>query len=260
MSRISHACSALAALAALAVPAFAANSPWDGTWKLNEAKSKMTGNTFTLSQSGGMFTYTGEITYKFACDGKEYPIIADRTTSCSIHGNTYDSTWKASASGKTLATTHRELSPDGRTLTMATHEMRPDGSTADNTDTFTRVGTGSGITGTWKNTAVKHSAPDLFTLKLNGDVLHGEFPAYKEAVDTKTDGTPAPLHGPDIPDGVTVATKFEGPLKYMGKTVVNGKVFWEEIDTVSADGKTLTVVSWAAAKPSEKQTFIYEKQ
>lgn len=245
-------------LFALTVPSFAATSPWDGTWKLNEGKSKMTGNTFTLSQSGNMFTFAGGITYKFACDGKEYAVIADRTTSCKMNGNTFDNSMKAS--GKTLATTHRELSADGKTLTVATHVMRPDGSGEDTTETYTRAGSGSGFAGTWKSTDVKRSAPDVFSLKLNGYVLHSEFPAYKEVVDTKMDGTPAPLHGPNIPDGVTVANKSEGPLKYTGKTMYNGKVLNEEIDTVSADGKTLTVVEWAAAKPAEKQTYVYEKQ
>ncbi|HEX5282724.1 MAG TPA: hypothetical protein VFW30_01295 [Bryocella sp.] len=41
-------CCACAALALAAAPCFAAGQSWDGTWKLNVAKSKFTGDTFTI--------------------------------------------------------------------------------------------------------------------------------------------------------------------------------------------------------------------
>ncbi len=101
-------CCALAAAVSLAVaaPCFAAGSPWDGTWKLNQAKSKMTGSTFTISMDGGMYTVdTGTIKFQYACDGKDYTIIADRTISCTGGGNSF--TVGIKVAGKPYSTTHR---------------------------------------------------------------------------------------------------------------------------------------------------------
>ena len=66
-----------ATLMMAAIPCFAAASKWDGTWKLNQAKSKMTGATVTISQNGNMYTVdTGAFKFSFACDGKDYRVAA----------------------------------------------------------------------------------------------------------------------------------------------------------------------------------------
>jgi hypothetical protein len=77
------ACAAVLSLAAVS-PCFAAaaDSPWNGTWKENEAKSTLSGNTVTyMAKRGGQFHYSngGSIEYDFACDGKAYPTISDRS-------------------------------------------------------------------------------------------------------------------------------------------------------------------------------------
>src|SRR5215469_12223500 len=75
---------ACAALALAALPCLAAGSSWDGTWKMNVAKSKFTGDTFTITAKGNMMNLSnGTVAYDFACDGKAYPTIADRTVTCS---------------------------------------------------------------------------------------------------------------------------------------------------------------------------------
>ena len=58
-----------------AFPALA-QSPWNGTWKLNQARSHMTGDTFTLTKAGGKYHYDGgSVQYDYACDGKDYPTL-----------------------------------------------------------------------------------------------------------------------------------------------------------------------------------------
>jgi hypothetical protein len=76
------ACAAVLLLTAVA-PCFAADAAWTGTWKMNPAKSKMTGDTFTIvAKPGGMLRMESTVSYDFACDGKPYPTLADRTVSC----------------------------------------------------------------------------------------------------------------------------------------------------------------------------------
>src|SRR5476651_1494040 len=45
-----NAVAALAMVLAASTPSARANGPWDGTWKLDRAKSHLTGHTITLSR------------------------------------------------------------------------------------------------------------------------------------------------------------------------------------------------------------------
>jgi hypothetical protein len=248
-----------AALALAAAPCLAAGSSWDGTWKLNQAKSRMTGETVTISKSGNMYTAdSGSFKYSFACDGKDYNVLPDRTISCTERGNSY--TLVEKVKGKLYATIKREISADGKTLTDVTTGTRPDGKAFTDHETDARVGGGSGMTGTWRSDAVKSSAPGVMVLKLNGDVLHFENAGFKETSDAKLDGTPAPIMGPDAPAGLMLSNKSDGPNKVATSVSLNGKELGRDVMTLSADGKTITDVSWTPGKESEKQTYVYERQ
>jgi len=250
------ACMAVLLLAA-ASPCLAA-SPWDGTWKLNEAKSKMTGATTTLTESGGMYTVdTGSFKFKFACDGKDYTLIADRTITCTGGPNNFTEVMKIA--GKPFETTKRTISADGKTMTEVSTGTRPDGTAFTDTETEMRVGPGTGMAGTWKSTKVKDSAPGSFMLKVNGDVLHFDDTAYKEVSDAKLDGTPAPITGGTAPAGLMVSNKLQNGGVFSIVTL-NGKELSRDMMTISADGKTLTDVVWTVGKESEKRSYVYDKQ
>src|SRR5581483_10689804 len=88
-------------LAALTLSAAAlSQSPWNGTWKLNQAKSHMTEDSFQ---------------FDYACDGKDYPIFGGETVSCKETPTTLDSVYKQN--GKTVQTTKRQLDASGKTYT-----------------------------------------------------------------------------------------------------------------------------------------------
>jgi hypothetical protein len=248
---------AAALLLATAAPCLAA-SPWDGTWKLNEAKSKMTGATQTVTQSGGMYTvHSGAVTFSYACDGKDYPILADRSIACTGGPTTFTEVLKIG--GKPYETTKRTLSGDGKTLTEVSTGTHPDGTAFTNTETELRVGPGTGLAGTWKSSKVKDSAPGSITLKVNGDVLHFDDTSFKEVSDAKLDGTPAPITGGLAPPGLMVSNKMQGGGVYSVVTL-NGKELSRDMMTLSADGKTLTDVTWVPGKESEKRTYVYDRQ
>jgi hypothetical protein len=248
-----------AALALIAAPCLAAGKSWDGTWKLDPAKSKMTGSTVIITQNDNMYTLdTGSFKFSFGCDGKDYHVLPDRTISCTGSGNSYMLVGKIN--GKVQSTVKRTISADGKTLTDVTTGTRPDGTAYTDHETDTRVGSGSGMAGTWKETAIKNSAPGVFVLKVNGDVLHYENPGYKDVSDSKLDGTPGPIKGPTAPAGLMVSNKSDGPNKVLSIVTLDGKELGRDVMTLSPDGKTITDVSWTPGKESEKQTYVYEKQ
>ena len=243
---------------ALAIPALA-QSPWSGTWKLNQAKSKLTGDTYTVTSVGDKYHYDGgSLQYDFACDGKDYPTIGGETVSCHETSTTRDTVVKQN--GKAVATIHRQIDPDGHSYTGTRTDMLASGGTTVSKTVFTRVGQGGGFSGTWKSASTSSNRVEPFILKVNGDSMHMEVPEERLTWDGKLDGTPAAVHGPDIPEGLTVSEKAEGPNKLVSDIALGGKHLQHAEDTLSADGKSFSEISWDPAKPNEKQTSVFEKQ
>jgi len=259
MKRFAPTFCAAVALGAAAVPCLAA-SPWDGTWKLNEAKSHMTGETMTITEAGGMYTMNdGAVSFKFACDGKDYTVLADRTLSCTGSGHSFTDTHKIA--GKVISTTKMEISADGKTMTEVTTGTQPDGTAFTSHETDIRVGgAGTGLAGVWKDTKNSSSVPALVSLKVHDGMLRYEDVGYKDVSDAKLDGTPGPITGGRTPPGLMISNKAKGTNAVESVVTLNGKELGHDIMTISADGKTYTDVTWAPGKESEKRTYLYEKQ
>jgi hypothetical protein len=258
----STACVTLLSLAVV-TPCFATSSPWDGTWKLNEAKSKLTGETFTLTAlpNGGfhLSEMNGSFQLDYPCNGKEYTVYEHRTGTClKVDDHHYKMAGKLD--GKPSWEGTSVVSPDNKFLTNTANERRPDGTTSTMVNKFERIGAGTGRAGTWKNVKSSDDAPDVMKLTLNGDTLRTETPAYKSVSIAKLDGSVAKLEGPDLPKALAIRMKSDGPLKIHVTSTFNGKPSSDGYETVSADGKTLTQVSWDPGKPDDKQIYIYEKQ
>ncbi len=248
----------LAAIALSAMPALA-QSPWNGTWKLNQAKSHMTGDTHTLTKSGNKYHYDGgSVAYDFACDGKDYPTIGGETVTCKETATTLDSTYKQN--GKLEQTIKRQMDPGGKSYTGTTTYIIPAGGTSVTKTTFTRVGQGTGMAGTWKSVSTSSSHVGSFTMAVNGNAMRFESPEDHATWDGKLDGTPAAVHGPNMPNGMMVSEKMEGPQKMISEVTMGGKRLWHTEDTLSPNGKSFTEIGWDPAKPNEKQTTIYDKQ
>src|SRR5579864_5594103 len=109
-----------------------------GTWKLNEAKSKIaTGapknNTVTYEAAGDSIKVTidgtapdgsathSEWTGKF--DGKDYPSTGNPNEDMRSAKQVNDRTWDVTSKkdGKVVLTAHVVLAPDGKTRTVTTH-------------------------------------------------------------------------------------------------------------------------------------------
>jgi hypothetical protein len=139
----------LAFCAIAAVAAFASD-PNVGTWKLNEAKSKIAAgapknNTVTYTAEGDSYKCVvegvdgagaalhNEWTGKF--DGKDYALVGDPTADARAikmtAKNSYSLTNKQG--GKPTTTGTIKLSADGKTRTLVTHTKTADGKTSTNT-------------------------------------------------------------------------------------------------------------------------------
>ena len=252
---------AAAFLTLTAAPALAADSPFVGSWKINIAKSSLQGDTFSdKSLPGGKFEYSyGTSThYTFACDGTSFDTdVAGYTGTCKKTGPlTYEftSSVKGKLSDKDMVT----ISADGKTYTDAGTHYRPDGKTAHDTSTYTRVGSGTGIAGTWKTAKVSSNSPFSLTFTSTTAGLELFNPDYKWKVVMKTDGSKSTFSGPTVPAGVYVVTTAEGPSTLHFAIKIGARTFSDNTMKVSDDGKTL---SWTSQAPGNSATTgVYDKE
>lgn len=254
-------------LSMLALPAgaaFAVNSPWDGTWKLDQAQSHFTGGTMTITKSGnGLLHYAdgSTVEYDFAPDGKERKSWANRTAIWTSPGkNTWDAVVKIE--GKAHSQGHLVLSADGKTLTQSWTVNQPDGSTIHEDDVFTRVSGKSGLVGTWRTSKVEGGGgPSEFVIDVPAPGrVHYQVPDMKMNVEGPMDGSDLPLSGPTAAPGMTISFKALTPTKTRYTMKINGKIDNTGEETLAADGRSFTDVNWLPGKASEKVTGVYVKQ
>jgi hypothetical protein len=159
-----------------------------------------------------------------------------------------------------LTKAHRVLSADGKKLTVTYTRYRPDGTTEDGSDEYTRISSGSGLAGKWKDVK-SQEASTSFTIAIPapGQVAI-EYPSNKETITGPTDGTAISVKGPTMPDGLFVSYKAKGDDKWEFTETLKDKVMAKGTMTVSDGGKVLTEVSWIPGKESEKEKAVYDKQ
>jgi hypothetical protein len=249
----------LAALLVLASSALWAQSPFDGTWALNQQQSKLTGETMTINDAGN-----GAIT--FVNPNFSTTVKLDGTKAQTPNGgamalvkkddNTYHQTvW---FKGKELSQADWKLSNGGSTLTVDERGTRPNGQQYNDTTAYKRVSGAAGLVGTWKTTSVKMSNPITLKMKLTGDQLVWDIPEIQGSLNMKTDGTDTHPTGPTVPESLTVAVTKQGPRTLAMNEKLQGKTVFTATYTVSADGKTMTMDGKNAKGEPVKE--IWEKQ
>jgi hypothetical protein len=239
--------------------ALAQASPFAGTWKLDTAKSQFTRDTFTVSKTAAGLHYSngGPVSFDFAIDGKDYPVIPGRTTAWT---KAADGGWDqvAKTDGKVLSKAHRVLSLDGKTLTSTYVGYRPDGTESHESDVYTRVSGSHGLEGEWKDVKVK-AATDTMMISASPGRYEIKTPSYKESISGSTDGAPAEIKGPTVPPGAMASYKATGPAEWTYSITLKGTVYDKGVMTVSPDGRTMTDTSWIPGKESEKVVAVYQK-
>lgn len=251
----------------LALPgsaAYAADSPWNGTWKLNVDESHLTGQTFTYSKGpGGLLHYEDGSTasFDFGIDGKAYKTWANRTARWTPAGK---NTWNivTTADGKVISKGQEVLSEDGKTLTMTFTGTRPDGAAFHEEDVMTRVSGTHGLVGAWRSSKVEGpTGPQTFVISSPAEgVLHYAIPDMQASAEGRADGTDLPLNGPRMPPGATIALELVNPTTVKYTLKINGKADSQGVQAIASDGRSFTDTNWNAGRPGEKTTSVYVKQ
>jgi len=244
---------------ALASTSALAASPWDGTWKLDRAKSHFTGASYTYSKSAdGMWQFkNGPITFQFAADGKPYPVLDAEHTVIVTFPDAHTMKSVNQFKGKTTSTSVDTLSADSNTISDVTTGTHEDGSPYTSTETDTRSGAGEGFLGTWTSAKQSDSTPSTNVITTAADSVTFVDPTTQFSLTAKLDGTPATAVSPQMTEGVTFsykktsANRLDYSIMLKGNKVVAGYM------ELAKNGKSYQDVSWLIGKESEKTTAVY---
>jgi hypothetical protein len=248
-------------LGSLSAALSAAEDPFVGKWKLNQTKSKITGEQSKVEALGGnryKITF-GDISDIIVADGTDQPSHFGRTESIT---QVAPSIWKVvtKKDGRTLFTSTWTLAPDGKRMSIDVTGTRPDGSTFNTHITAKRVSGTSGFAGTWESTALKINSPEEWVIQpYEGGGLTFVYPAENDTQSMKFDGKDYPENGPNVPPGsVSSGHRVdERTLEITDK--VQGKMLDTARAKVSPDGKTLTLTVQEAGQ-SKPLTVVYDKE
>jgi hypothetical protein len=256
-----RALSTLLLAASSAATLSAAADPFVGTWKLNLAKSKFSGEQMKIEDLGqNRYKLTGGVdSDTITADGTDQPVHYGRTLAITKQGS---NVWKvvSKKDGKVLSTYTETLSADGRTLSFKGSNVKPDGTSADFEGATKRVGSGSGWAGTWESTEVKISSPDETVISsYQGDGLSFATPAYKDVLNMKFDGKDYPETGPQVAAGSASSGKRLNANTLEITDKIQDKVMDHATFEVSKDGKTLTITVHETGQPNPL-TAVYDRK
>jgi hypothetical protein len=247
-------------IALAAVLGCRAPSPdWNGTWKLNPAKSSDQGQVLTISTTAdGEYRFDESSSHALRCDGEDRPIGNNRTLLCVRSGvTTLDITLKEN--GVKTRATHDELSTDGKTFTTTVTEFRPNASVVTSRIVFSRLSGSNGFAGKWRDTSYLQQHADM-TLRLDKQALHIDYPSADQQIDAPLDGVDATVRGPQVLEGSTFAVRPAGRREFRTVTKRQGKLFSQGTLELSNDGRTITDSFWNPDRPAAQGTLVYEKE
>lgn len=248
---------AIAAVLVVA-PVLAADPAYVGKWKVNPAKSVVTGDTVTIeSTAGGMMQFSSQgVVYTFKTDGKEYPMPNGGTTAWTATSATvWDVTNRLN--GKVTNTYHLVL--NGNALAVSGKAMTPDGKSLDFTSSYKRLSGDPGFAGRWTSTEVKMPmlTLDITTSGENGVSITDDTGSISAG---QFDGKDNAARGPLVSakNSFTFEKLTQSSFRVTNKLA--GKAMYVEVYTVSADGKTLTISGTPSNAKSETYKIVLDKQ
>ena len=239
----------------------AAQAPFAGTWKLNQEKSQLAGDTMKFGPAEGQAIElkAGGVAYSFRVDGKSYAMPSgDSATWRQTSPESWTTEYRK-ADGKLFSSDTWKLSSDGQKLSVTTSGVKANGDLYTDTAEYARTAGSSGLIGAWKSTDVKLSSPDEFSIEeLGFDKLVLKVPAMKVTCELTPDGKEVAVEGPDIPSGLRISLTRTGPYTFKLVQKLNGSVISTSVYTVAEDRETMTEVGGAPGDPPA--TMVWEKQ
>jgi hypothetical protein len=251
--------SCVGAVALLAPAIVLAQQPHlDGTWKLNLAKSQLSGSTYSFDKkpSGAWHYSGGGFDADFDLTGKEYTM----PSGMSITGKELTpKSWELGFRMGEKPISRSKVTLKGDSLLWASDVTSPDGKTVQQTSTDIRISGGPGFAGKWK---AGNPAGGSTTLKITmqgADGMTMETPEYQQVVKGSFDGKDHPVMQAGKASKFTNTFAKSGPNAVQVTTKLNGKPFAVDVYRVSADGTTLTDESTAIAT-KEKTKAVFDRE
>jgi hypothetical protein len=240
---------------------WAANEPFVGEWKLNPSKSKVTDQMKVESASGNKyaFDFGSGSAETIAPDGTDQPGLAGTTLSITIEG---PDSWKVvrKQEGRILLSAHWKLSKDGNTLTDDYTQFEPNGSSTTVKYVYSRTAGTSGFAGTWESTS--ETLDSVYMIKVQpyeGDGLSFINSSQGVTRNVTFDGKDRPFVGPNAPAGTTSSARRVNERTLEITTKISGTVAGTQEETLSSDGKTLTMTVHAAGRTAPN-ILVFERQ
>jgi hypothetical protein len=252
----------LLALSALALPIVAAENPFIGTWKFNQAKSDLKGQLSSIAALGDnkfRLTYGSAVDFTVKADGTDQATFPGATWAITINDpNTWELVFKAN--GIKTGTTTWTLAPDGKSFTGKFKGIRPDGSEFESTSTSKRVSGSGGFAGTWQSTDVSLSNVSLMQIEaLPNGGLAVSWPSDKVSMNVTLDGKDFAVEGPTILKDSMSSAKPMGSHAMQITDKISGKVMDKTDWKVSPDGKVLTMTEHDAGV-KKAAVSVYDRQ
>ena len=241
--------------------ALLADDPFVGKWKLNLAKSKLTGQVMEIKEvpGKGYEFKEDEHTDVIFADGLDHPThFGDTMSITQKKSDTWAITWKRE--GKVVMDTVWKVSKDSRTLTYTATGMRPNGQRFSNQMTARRMGGDSGLAGRWESTDVKLSSPREIYIEMwgsDGQVI--TFPGRKEVIRMKFDGKEYADEGPTVVEGATSSGRRIDERTIETTEKIKNRLIETAKATISADGNTQTIVITEPDDPTPV-ILVYERE
>lgn len=239
----------------------APDNQWFATWKLNRALSHFTGPVITIARTRNGYHFDfGATSFDIGDDGRDYPTVATRSTSLRAVGK---GEWFRvhKVNGKEVDHSTLRITPDGRTLLIHTVATDTDGKTHRSEDMEVRVGSGNGLSGTWRSTVAGINVSETIALEdAGGGKMRWRFPKEGQFYVALPNGAPAAYEGPRSVPGVTVRLRSVSAREMRWTEFINGKAYTEGVDRLSGNGKVLRETSWQVMRPADKQEAVYERE
>jgi hypothetical protein len=235
-----------------------AEPDFNGTWKLNLAKSQLGGPVYTFEKKpSGVWHYNGGgFDADFDLTGKEYTMPSGMgVVGKELSPTSWELTFRMS--GNTISKSRVTLK--GNSLMWVSGITNPDGKSVQQNSTDTRISGGPGFAGTWKAGAVTGASTTMQIAMQGASGITIRIPEFQQIAKGSLDGKDNPVMQAGQAMRFTNAFTKTGPNTLKVTTKLNGKVFAEDVYTISADGKTLTDDAIATAT-KEKTKSVFDRQ
>lgn len=238
----------IAGLAIGAATPAAAQSVFDGTWKMDTASAKPSTKPSVVVLKSGVFTCEScTPAYTVKADGAFHPVSGqpgfDAAAISVVDPHTAKMQWRKD--GKLIDSETDTVSADGKMLTYVNVDSSAtSGKTTKEVGIQTRVGPAPAgahaASGSWRTTKIVSSSGDVAVFHSDGAHLDARFPSGIQYAPTFGGGY-VPVEG--TVHGVTVAVTKQGPRAFVARYRMGGKDRSTITFTVAADGRTATVAS-----------------